>query len=66
MKAPKRKPRVQLSEKEENAFFIIGRVASALKKAGADEEYIKEFTNEATSGDYDNLLITCLKYADVS
>jgi hypothetical protein len=49
-----------------NAFMIIGRVRRALKSAGVSEEELNEFTNEAMSGDYDNLLQTAMKWVDVS
>jgi hypothetical protein len=39
-------------------------VVGALRKGGADKEYIDKFKNEATSGDYDNLLQTVCKYVD--
>lgn len=59
------KPRVQLSGEDGNAFFIIGRVRAALKKAGADAATIQAFTDKAQSGDYDNVLRTAMEYADV-
>lgn len=47
---------VKLTGTDGNAFFIIGRVRSALKDAGVPGEEIDAFTEEATSGDYDNVL----------
>jgi len=68
MKAPDKKPEVkfQITGEDGNAFVIIGRVSQALKQAGADQEYVKQFQTEAMSGDYDNVLQTAMKYADVS
>lgn len=58
------KPRVQLAGLDGNAFSILGRVSQALKQAGLKEQ-IPEFLKEAKSGDYNNLLQVCSKYAEV-
>lgn len=55
---------VNLSSENGNAFTIVSKVRTALKKAGRDD-LIEEFTEEATSGDYDNLLQTVMKYVEV-
>ena len=57
---------VELTGVNGNAFVIIGTVARALRKGGATPEQIKEFQSEATSGDYDHLLQTCMKWVNVS
>lgn len=57
--------KVQLTNEDGNAFSILGRVRKAMKKAGVSKEEIDEFTKEATSGDYDNLLYTAMKWVDV-
>ncbi len=57
---------VELLGEDGNAFFIVGRVAKALKKAGVDREEIEEFRAEAMSGDYDHLLQTAMAWVDVS
>jgi len=59
-----RKPRVKLIGEDGNAFLILGKVSRALKKAGMHKE-AKEFLKEATSGDFDHLLATVMKYVDV-
>ena len=64
MKAPNKKPVVKLLGEDGNAFAILGKVISALKKSGADKEYIEKYKKEATSGDYDTLLTTSMKYAE--
>ena len=64
MIGPKIKPKVKLAGEDGNAFAILGRVIGALRKGGADKEYIDKFKNEATSGDYDSLLVTVCKYVD--
>ncbi len=57
---------VPLSGEDGNAFFIIGRVSSAMKRGGIPGKVIDEFTNEAMSGDYDNVLRTCMKYVETT
>ena len=59
------KPRVKLVGRDGNAFAILGSCASALRKAGWKKEEIDAFHREATSGDYDNLLMTATKHCDV-
>lgn len=56
---------VKLTGYDGNAFFIIGRVRSALKRAGVPEERCEEFAKEAMSGDYDNVLQTAMKWVTV-
>ena len=65
MKGPETKPTVKLVGEDGNAFSIMGRVKQALKHAGANKEYIDEYLNEATSGDYDHLLVVSMEYVDV-
>jgi len=48
-----------------NAFSILGRVQKALRKAGADEEYIQKYQDEATSGNYDHLLLVTVGYVQI-
>ena len=57
--------KVQLSGEDGNSFSIIGSVSQAMRKAKVDEAIVTEFRNEAMSGDYDNLLRTCMKYVTV-
>ena len=65
MIAQETKPTVKLAGHDGNAFSIMGRVRSALLKAGADREYIDQYFSEATFEDYDNLLVVSMKYVDV-
>lgn len=58
------KPKVKLIGEDGNAFLIIGKVLKALKRAGL-EHLCKEYTDKATSGDYDNLLAVTMEYVDV-
>jgi len=43
----------------------MGRIKQALKRAGADKEYIDEYLKEAASGDYNHLLTVSMKYVHV-
>lgn len=56
--------RVQLVGQDGNAFFILGRCKGAAKKAGLPPEDIDTFMQEATAGDYDQLLATCMRWFD--
>jgi hypothetical protein len=57
---------VKLVGKDGNAFAIIGRVRSALQRAGVPNEQIKAYTDEATSGDYNHLLQGTMRWVDAS
>ena len=65
MKGPLTKPTVKLTGEDGNAFSIMGLVKKALKHAGADKEYIDKYLKEATSGDYDHLLVVSMEYVNV-
>ena len=65
MEEPETKPTVKLIGQDGNAFAIMGRVKKALRRAGADKEYVDKYLNEATSGDYDHLLVVSMEYVDV-
>ena len=56
---------VQLVGQDGNAFAIIGRCLTAMRHAGLSEEERDEFQKEATSGDYNHLLVTCTEWFDV-
>tara|TARA_R110002126_G_scaffold14054_15_gene59823 strand:+ start:116 stop:349 length:234 start_codon:yes stop_codon:yes gene_type:complete len=56
---------VQLSGTDGNAMMIIGAARRALKRGGADAEDVKLFTDEVTSGDYDNVLQTVMRWMQV-
>lgn len=53
---------VNLVGEDGNAFAILGRVEKALRGAGVDAGERKEFQSEATSGDYDHLLNTVMRW----
>jgi len=56
---------VRLVGEDGNAFAIIGRVSGALKRAGY-RDAAEEFETQAMSGNYDNVLRTCMEYVEVS
>jgi hypothetical protein len=58
--------KVRLTGQSGNAFAIIGAVKQALKRAKVPGAEIHEFVNEATSGDYNNVLQTAMRWVDVS
>jgi len=57
---------VKLVGENGNAFYILGTVQKALRKAGASPDMVSDFHKEATSGDYDNLLQTVMRRVAVS
>ena len=56
---------VQLTGEDGNAFGIIARVRVALGRAGVPADEITKFTDEATSGDYNNVLVTAMRWVNV-
>lgn len=55
---------VKLEGKDGNAFFIIAAVRLAIRQSN-HPELEESFTREATEGDYDHLLQTCMRYVSV-
>jgi hypothetical protein len=58
------RPKLRLVGKDGNAFAILGRAHQAARRAGMPEDEWKKIQAEATSGNYDHLLVTMLKYFD--
>lgn len=56
---------VQMVGQDGNAFAILGRVQSAMRKAGIDQAERDAFREEATAGDYDHLLATVMAWVNV-
>jgi len=56
---------VPLVGQDGNAFAIMGRISSALKDAGADEDEVNQYMRESMSGDYDNLLRVAAAWVEV-
>lgn len=57
---------VELIGQDGNAALIIGRVTQAMRRAGVSRDELAMFRTEATSGDYDNVLATALRWVSVS
>ena len=53
---------VELVGQDGNAYAILGRCRQAMREAGLAKLEIDAFWSEATSGDYDQLLQTCLRW----
>lgn len=53
---------IALSTSDGNAFVIISKCRSNMRRAGISVDKIEEFTAEAQSGDYDKVLQTVMKY----
>ena len=58
--------RVQLTGTDSNAFALMFRVRTALKRAGVPPEEVEAFSNEALSGDYAHVIATCRDWVEVS
>lgn len=48
-----------------NAFSVMGYTAQALKREGL-RDLVGRMHEEATAGDYDNLLAVCMGYIDMA
>ena len=58
------KPSVRLVGEDGNAFAILGRVTTALRRAGNSPEIIKSYQDQATSGDYNHLLAVTMEFTE--
>ena len=56
---------LQLTGKDGNAFNILGICLQAMRRAGLSQEERDAFQAEATSGNYDHLLATCIEWFNV-
>ena len=56
------KPELKLLGEDGNAFVLLGKARRVALQNNMDWDKIKK---EATSGDYDNLLRTMMKYFEV-
>jgi len=55
--------KLQLIGRDGNAYSILGAASKALKNK--DPEMYQEYYDEATSGDYNHLLMITMRYFDV-
>jgi len=58
------KVQMQLIGADGNAFAILGRFKREARKQGWDADSISRVIDEATSGDYNNLLSVIVQYVD--
>lgn len=56
---------VRIVGEDGNAFAIIGRCVQAARRGGVPPEEIHKFCAEAMSGDYNEVLQTCMRWFDV-
>jgi hypothetical protein len=56
---------VRLVGENGNAFYILGKCLLAMSLANIPKEEQDEFYRQATAGDYNHLLITCLEWFDI-
>ena len=56
---------VQLTGRDGNAFSILGAVERGLHRGGVSKKEQAAFYTEATSGDYDHLLQTAMRWVAV-
>ena len=55
---------VAITTIDSNAFSIMGAVTKAMRRAGVDKTEIDAYFAEATSGDYDKVIQTSMKYVN--
>jgi len=65
-KKPEIKPEVNLIGGDGNAYSILAKCRRASRAAGWPDEKIDKVLDEMTSGDYDHLLATAMKYFEVA
>jgi hypothetical protein len=57
---------VQLSNEDGNAFSIMARVTTAMRRAGIPKQKQEEYQKEASAGDYDNLIQVTMRWVEVA
>lgn len=58
--------KVQLTGEDGNAFSILARCDGEMDGGGVPDDQMLAFRREATSGDYNHLLQTCMRWFDCS
>ena len=59
------KPKCKLTGEDGNAFAIMGRVTTSLRRAG-QRDLINEYLRRAMNGDYNNLIAVSMDYIEDS
>lgn len=57
--------KIKLAGQDGNAFAILSRCVEAMRKAKINREERDKFVKEATSGNYDHLLIVCMDWFEI-
>lgn len=57
---------VHLTERDGNAFAILGRCRRAAEIAQLPEEEIERFLTEAMAGDHDHLVQTAMRWFEIT
>ena len=57
---------VRLTGSDGNAFMVMGKVGGAMRRAGVPDAEIERFRTECMSGDYDNLIRTCMAWVNIT
>lgn len=57
---------VTLAGQDGNAFAVMAKVSDALRRNGVSNEEVESYIQESMSGDYDNLIVTAMKWVNVS
>ena len=60
------KPEIELVGHDGNSFAILGRCQRAARRAGKSEEWVNNFREQATSGDYNKLLQVVMEHFEIS
>ncbi len=58
--------KVRLSGCDGNAFNVLKRCRVSARAVGLSDAVLAEFRDEATGGDYEHLIQTCIRWFDVS
>ena len=56
---------VELTGIDGNAFSIMGATQKAMRRAGIPKEECDQYFTEATSGNYDDLISTTMKWVSI-
>jgi len=56
---------VELTSIDGNAFSIMGAVTKSLARAGVSKEERDQYFREATSGTYDDIISTTMKWVSI-
>ena len=56
---------IQVTPQDGNALSIMAATRTAIRREGATESDVAEYTKAASSGDYDNLLRVTMDWVDL-